>query len=198
MIMNKPRMLATYGIRSDGQGISRLLEAISGEFEIDLFHHPRRHTWHAWDRATVLSDAEGLKRRADRCTTPPDVMAHSYGALIVIMSMWLGARYRYVYLFGAAASSDTLPLHLLADNGQFEQLYNFYNVKDRALKLGALLPCHPFGHLGYSGWRGPARNNIVDRDFFMTKGLLRHSGYFDADNIAKIRGLISRGTASCS
>lgn len=77
------------------------------------------------------------------------VIAHSFGCLLTLRAMELGAEFSTVFFFGAAAECNvTIP-----PNG-CERLINVHSTDDNALGLGKLLPGHPFGELGSYGYIG--------------------------------------------
>ncbi len=183
-------LIVTYGIHSDGARIQRLTNQLRHIYNVHVFHHPRRWALSAYSYKVRRSDAMGIKKLAGQLDTVPDFMGHSYGALLGLEAMKLGAEFHNVFLFGAAASSDKEPINLM----RFQELHNYYNPKDRALLLGSFLPAHVFGKLGYIGYRGVDDDRVFNHDTFMTKGLLRHSGYFDGVNVAKIKADIEEIT----
>lgn len=93
-----------------------------------------------------------IDRRAEKLLEvhqPGDcVVAHSFGCLLTLRAMELGAEFNTVFFFGAAADSK-----YVMPSG-FKKLYNVHSTEDNALALGKKLPGHPFGELGSRGYEG--------------------------------------------
>ncbi len=188
----KKVLICTYGINSKGKGINRLTDALKEDYdEIRTYHHTVRHFYHGWSWNSVVNDAVGVIKIASEYDHPVDICGHSHGALIMNRAMWLGLEVRNAYFFGAAMSSDQEPYHFY----EAEHIYNYHNVDDRALKFGALLPKHLYGSMGIQGYRGvPRVPTLHDFSMRMGKGWLRHSGYFDPENIPRLRHSMLTGT----
>lgn len=109
------------------------------------------------------------------------VIAHSFGCLLTITAMKLGARFGKVFFFGAAVSQDAeIPPN-------YEHLYNIHSPSDGALWLGTLLPFHPFGGMGKWGYRGKSPNvtNVEAPG-------MGHNDYVEPENIEKWLRFIDR------
>lgn len=102
-----------------------------------------------------------IKRRARKIlelNRPGDVLiAHSFGCLIALHAMRMGARFSRVFFFGAAVEPG-----VEFPREAFTHLYNIHSPDDKALTLGAKLPYHEFGTLGKFGYTGhdPRVHNI--------------------------------------
>lgn len=107
------------------------------------------------------------------------VVAHSYGCLLTLRMMEMGARFSHVFFFGAAMNDDfTFPAYGM------ESLVNVCDVDDRALGIGSILPFHDFGKMGKTGYKGakdPRVQNVFARDSVTEP--LQHSNYFLPENL---------------
>jgi hypothetical protein len=111
------------------------------------------------------------------------VVAHSYGALLVLRAMELGARFSQVFYFGAAMNDDFSFPYV-----GMKRLWNVHQVVDRAVALGSLLVGHDFGPMGQTGYGGlPPDPRIVNVPATGLKVFepLRHSDYFLNGNLIR-------------
>lgn len=87
-----------------------------------------------------------------------------------------GVRFGKVFMFSPAATSDKMSY----PDGCLEKCYVVYNPRDKALKLGAIAPFHPFGSLGLLGFvRTPELGK--DRRFKNIEAYFS-SGWFSANH----------------
>lgn len=118
-----------------------------------------------------------IKHRAKKilaANKPGDVLiAHSFGCLVSIYAMRMGAKFSSIFFFGAACE-PTVDLPMDA----FRVLYNIHSPDDRALTVGSKLPHHEFGTMGKYGYTGndPRVHNVRvlgydHNDYVLTKNL---------------------------
>ena len=137
------------------------------------YSYPKRNTLSVWRAKNRYDDAVGLTELAK---DGDDIVAHSYGCLIVLEAMILGrVEFGQVFFFGAAASSDRHPWFPL-DRHACEHLHVIYNPEDPALRWGSRIPWHPFGKLGFKGYRGPHDSRISNVSALIDG---EHNGHLD-------------------
>lgn len=174
------RILGVSGIHSHGfDGTDKVLidlEKIG--YQTTDYDHPKRNTLTVWPPKTRRDDAKGLLSVMDRGDS---VVAHSYGCLIVLEAMRLGAEFNQVFFFGAAATSDKPPWFPLLPRS-CKRMFVVYNPEDKALKWGAMIPFHPFGKLGYKGYRGAHDSRIVNIPALMDNDGSNHNSHLNDEN----------------
>lgn len=169
------RILTINGIRTNG---SRTTDAL-GQWLSDCGHevidinYPRVNIFTARSRKRQYRNAQ----RIMDWHKPGDVIvAHSYGCLLALRAMELGAHFSDVFYFGAAMNDD----FVFPAQGM-EKLHNIHNPHDVALTLGDLLWWHDFGEMGKTGYAGApdARvNNILEEHEPDEEDSMAHSFYF--------------------
>ena len=174
-------ILGCNGIRNDGASNTDLILndlASMGWQTRDVNYKRKVRTWQARSRKRQRENARIL---LDLHQPGDAVLAHSYGALVVLRAMELGAKFGQVFLFGAAMNDDfTFPF-----NGM-KRLWNIHNPADKALSMGALLVWHDFGRMGQTGYNGPPDpriHNVLARP--TAHEIMEHSNYFLGGNRPK-------------
>lgn len=176
------RILGVNGIRSDGAASTdRLLAELRrlGHETVDI-NYPRvgflsaRWRWQQKLNAGYILD---MHRPGDA------VVAHSYGCLLALRAMELGALFSQVFYFGAALNDDfSFPFLGM------KRLWNVHQADDRAVALGSLLLRHDFGPMGQTGYGGkppdPRIVNVPATGHQVTEPL-RHSDYFLNGNLLR-------------
>ncbi len=173
------RILGINGIRTDGStNTDKLLRKLRerGHQTLDI-NYPEVNIFQARSRsrqkrnATILYDAHN----------GGDILiAHSYGCLLSLRAMEIGASFSKVFFFAPAMNVDfTFPYHGM------EHLTVIYNPTDEAIKWGARLRFgHDFGKMGSEGYQGPPDSRILSiLDKTGDKGKRNHSHYFFDKNI---------------
>jgi hypothetical protein len=144
--------------------------------------YPSMRAWKAYFQNEIDKRAEILVR----LHVPGDVLiAHSFACLMSHRAMELGARFSKVFFFGGAAEDN-----LVFPDGAFQKLYNVYSQADWTLLLGSLLPWHPFGNLGRTGYKGTdtrVMNVKADKH--------KHNTYVDPEYIEQWARFINREMA---
>lgn len=168
------RVIGVNGIRTDGGGSTdRLLQRLGSGMTVFDFNY---------DRVNVLTARSRRRQRRigrqlyDLTRAGDHVVAHSYGALVVLRAMEAGAQFGAVFLFGPAMGQRE---YFPAKGAR--QIHIISNPADRAIGLGALLYRHDFGRMGRDGYQGPPDDRVVDfrtRDEGADHGPLHHSDYF--------------------
>jgi hypothetical protein len=152
------RILGVNGIHnwswSKDSFTDRILAALSHDHDVVDISYPRMLA------VLVYSDYARNRRVKNiiKQNQPGDILiAHSFGCLASILAMKQGARFSKVFFFGAACEPD-----IEIPEDAFDELYNIHSQEDRTLKLGDLLPWHPFGLMGCNGYKGsnPKVKNI--------------------------------------
>jgi hypothetical protein len=144
------RILGVNGIYNWSWGrdsfTDRILDRLKNHhFTVDV-EYPRMTALLAYFQSQIDWRAE----RILKVHQPGDcVVAHSFGCLLTLRAMELGAKFDTVFFFGAAADDKAV----IPEFG-CTKLYNVHSTEDRALNLGKMLPNHPFGELGSKGYTG--------------------------------------------
>jgi len=177
----KKRVVIVHGIWGHGDTtIDRLGNMLEeAGYEVVYFEYPVRFIISLYWPSVAKGDGERL---ANFQRPGDDVIAHSYGCLIVQNSIKAGAKWGKCFLFAGAATSDKM----YYPDDSLERAYVIYNPEDKALFIGSLLPFHPFGKLGYHGYSGQPGRTELDRRFQNIRGFkksagLNHSHYFDEE-----------------
>lgn len=148
------RFIHVHGILSKGrESVDRLGRELErrGHQTVN-YDYPRVGILH-----TLVALRAGQKRglqydRAKRLAViansmhPYNVVAHSFGCLVTLRAMELGAAFKTVYWFAPAMDVDFLLPYWGA-----EKLVVVHNPNDRAIKLGSMLRRHDFGKMGLHG-----------------------------------------------
>ena len=175
----KPRILGINGIRTDGSSSTdKLLKRLQGVgFEIKDINYPRVNIFTARSRSRQKKNAQIL---VDEHITGDALIAHSYGCLLALRAMELGAKFRQVFLFAPAMNVDfTFPYLGMV------KLRVIHNPTDKAVKMGEMLRFrHDFGAMGRFGYDGPPDTRVINiKDDSGDKGKRNHSHYFSDKNI---------------
>ena len=181
----KPRILGINGIRTDGSGSTdKMLQQFDDYLTIDV-NYPKVNIFTARSRSRQLRNAETLVFQH----IPGDVLvAHSYGCLLALRAMELGAKFSHAFLFAPAMNRDFTFPYLGA-----QKIHVIHNKADRAIALGNLLWWHDFGKMGSHGYSGPPDPRVENiEDSSGEKGERRHSHYFDNQNIGYWAKFIER------
>lgn len=168
-----PKVLGVNGIHSHGiNGTAAVLgQLVTLGHEVRDYRYPKRNALTVWPQANRWDDAEGLMTLAE----PGDhLVCHSYGCLIALEAMAMGAEFGLVFMFNAAASSDRRPWWPLHPRAA-EKVFVVYNPEDKALRWGARIPFHPFGKLGYKGYRGPHDRRVINLPQLIDDGGTNHN-----------------------
>lgn len=180
------RVVGINGIRSDGaKNTDRLLFHLRGHgWETRDCNYPRVSllrfilTGRRWRRNYQYSAARALINAASEGDA---LIAHSFGGLLALRAMELGARFSTVFLFAPALDRDVLFPAFGA-----ERIYIIHNPRDVALWWAGRLLFHDageMGRLGYAGLADPRVLNVRAND--IAHEPLRHSDYFLPSNIQR-------------
>lgn len=169
------RVIGVNGIRTDGSGSTdRLLDGLadSGLNTLD-FNYDRVNLFTARSRRRQRQIGFAL---LDDHQPGDHVVAHSYGALVVLRAMEAGARFGLVFLFSPAMDSrQYFPYH------GAHRLHIISNAADRVIGLGSLLWRHDFGRMGSDGYQGPPDDRVLTfptLDWSDDHGPFHHSDFF--------------------
>jgi hypothetical protein len=156
------KIIGVNGLHTWGEANTDLLlaELANRGHQVLDFNYPQVWFWRAGCRREQQRIARLLVDQAE----PGDiVVAHSYGCLVALRAMELGARFSMVFFFSAAMNQDfTFPYH------GTRKLVNTYNPADKALWLAKLIRWWDLGRMGSYGYAGPPDES----------GTLNHSHYF--------------------
>jgi hypothetical protein len=146
---------------------------------IDTYEYPIRYAVSLYWPGVAKGDGLSLAQSMD---DGDNVIAHSYGCLMVLNSILAGAKWDKVFLFGGAATSDKF----YYPDDAFSECYVVYNPEDSALKFGSLLPFHPFGKMGLRGITGQPGRDTKDPRIKNIRGFrdtikIDHSHYWEED-----------------
>lgn len=170
------KLIGVNGLHSDGGRNTDLVLAdlrARGFYTCD-FNYPRATILTAGRRRIQYRNARSLLEMHDHGDA---VIAHSYGCLVVLRAMELGARFGAVFFFAAAMNADFVFPYL-----GMARLINIYNPFDKAVFLGGILLRHDFGDLGRTGYAGAPDPRIgCLQDTVLRGGLLNHSQNYFTD-----------------
>lgn len=180
------------GIRDTGkESTDRLLNkmALKGYETIDC-NYPRVHgLFGAWIPAILRRNAALVMQRH---IDGDCAIVHSYGGLVLLETMKMGAKYKHVFMFSPAVDSD-----IEFPEGGAESITVFYNHNDRALAFGMSIPNHPFGGLGRKGYQGKFDPRVESIDFNLLcpearETIINHSDYFLEPYIGRFADFIDQ------
>lgn len=137
-----------HGIETDGKNnIFRLTQALRfAGFEVVEYTYEHTSFWDTFSRCKSDNNALGLLN----IHQPGDhVIGHSNGGRLIHRAMEIGAEFAQCYLFAPAFGATTAWPKLGA-----KKINIIFNPRDRAIRLGALVPGHDFGWLGAVGYQG--------------------------------------------
>jgi pimeloyl-ACP methyl ester carboxylesterase len=171
------KVIGINGILSHGAcGTDLALKDLSGMGYTTLdYDYPMRTALSAWFNKNRWDDAKGLLELTEG---GDHILAHSYGCLIVLEAMRMGAKFDQVFFFGAAASSDRYPWFPMLPDA-CNDLYVVYNPADRALRYGSMIPFHPFGKLGYKGYRGTPDDRVHSIPAMLSDDIVSHNNHLN-------------------
>lgn len=173
-------IIIVHGIWTHGGGIDRFGKMLEDAgFRVRYFEYPRRFALSMYWPGVEAEDGAAL---ANFMRDGDHIVAHSYGVRIWQNTIPLGAQWGKCYLFGGAATSDKMFYHADA----LKEAHVIYNPEDNALKIGSILPFHPFGKLGLRGYVGQPGRKTLDRRFINIDGFsdshgVDHSHYWKRD-----------------
>ena len=172
------KILTINGIRTNGgSSTDKIGGCLSRSgFEVLDVNYPKVNIFTARSRKRQLSNAQNLVNKA----CDGDVLiAHSYGCLLALRAMELGAKFSHVFLFAPAMNVDFTFPYLGMENCTV-----IYNKTDKAIKMGNWLWFHDFGKMGSQGYKGAPDPRIINmEDEKGIKGDRNHSHYFNNENI---------------
>lgn len=150
-------------------------------------HCPEVTVMQSWSTDRITRIAERILKEHGNDETD-SIVAHSYGCLVAIRCMELGAKFKHAFFLGPAASCKAdIPENV-------KGLTVFHNHYDIAVAAGTLLPFHLFGAMGVVGYKGDFKEvtNIRYNHFNPTKyDPWNHSHYFNPEYRSKIVDTIS-------
>ena len=173
------RILGINGIRTDGSTSTDILLRNlrrRGHVCHDI-NYPKVNAFQARSRSRQRYNAGFL---LDEHNHKDILIAHSYGCLLGLRAMEMGALFSHVFFFAPAMNRDfTFPHHGM------DNLTVICNFTDQAIKWGARLWFgHDFGKMGSHGYDGPPDNRIENTmDNSGDEGERNHSHYFFEHNI---------------
>lgn len=173
------RILGINGIRTDGKSSTdKLLNKLRNhDYETIDVNYPKVNIFMARSRKRQFKNAKILLEQS----LPGDILiAHSYGCLLALRAMELGAEFSHVFLFAPAMNIDFTFPYL-----GMEKMTVIFNDRDQAIKWGEILRFrHDFGAMGRVGYKGPPDPRILNiQDHKGIKGKRNHSHYFSDENI---------------
>lgn len=182
------KIIGVNGIHTWGeQNIDLMLRALDGKRSLDCptydFNYPRVWVWRAGCRREQFRIARLL---LDQASDGDAVIAHSFGCLVTLRAMELGAKFSTVFFFSAALNQDfTIPHH------GCRKLINIYNPADTALWLAKLIRWWDLGRMGSYGYAGPPDERVVNvQSFHNQSGTLNHSHYFREAHVMQFARMI--------
>lgn len=178
------RILGMRGIWNPMWGGSSFVDALLEELEHSCGYQTQIVRYPFMTAALTGYFGPGRRARAQiliETYRPGDVIvAFSAGVLLTLTAMNMGGRFGKVFLFGGAAEPD-----VEFPESAYEHVYNVYSQSDFALKMGSLMPWHPFGTLGIVGYTGGNRR-VTNIPFHG----VRHSEYVQPEHVRRWAGFI--------
>lgn len=184
MLSPRMKIIGVNGMHTWGdQNTDRMLRELGRRHETYDFNYPKVRFWRAGYRSEQQRIARLLADQADEGDV---VIAHSFGCLVTLRAMELGARFSTVFFFSAAMNQDfTFPYHGM------RKLVNVYNPADTALWLAKLIRWWDLGRMGSYGYAGPPDERVTNvQAFHSQSGTLNHSHYFRPPNLEQFAGMV--------
>ena len=180
-------LIIVHGIHNDGGvveafGLRLASQMKSRGVQVRFFEYPRRSFVGQWF-GSHKKDGAALASFMD---AGDDIVCHSNGALIWQQSILSGAKWGTCFVFGGAATSDKFEYPWKS----FSKAFIIYNPKDLIVLFGSWLPFHPFGKLGFAGYRGFKRVDIQNVAGISSDDV--HSHYFNKNSASWERFVLSR------
>lgn len=177
------KVICINGIRTDGASSTKRFCSALNDLGIEAIEidYPMVNIFQARSRKRQRKNAQYL---LDVYNKGDIVVAHSYGCLVTLRAMELGARFSTVFYYAPAMNRDfVFPFHGM------EKLYIIHNKTDEAIKWGDRLWFgHDFGKMGSHGYSVPPISpederitNIEDKTGI--KNERNHSHYFNKKNL---------------
>jgi hypothetical protein len=137
-----------------------------------------------------LELSQNLHTYVNQISYPPNIVAHSFGCLLVIKALSLGMKVNNIFLFSPSVESD----EIINTTGIINNAYIIYHPNDLILKTAKLLKFHDFGDMGTKGYDYP-ENTIKNVRYSQKEDVslcehvkelftLNHSVYFLVHNIS--------------
>jgi len=172
------KILTINGIKNRGKKNTDKMGKLLADQGFDVFdvNYPKVYALTSRYRSIQNKNAKILLNAAN----DGDILiAHSYGCLLALRAMELGAKFSKVFFFAPAMNRDFIFPYL-----GMTELYVIHNKTDKAIKWGSWLRSHDFGKMGSHGTNSipedPRVTNI--EDFSGKKGEENHSHYFASVN----------------
>lgn len=134
--------------------------------------------------------SQNLQTYINQLPYPPNIVAHSFGCLLVIKSLLLGAKVNNIFLFSPSVESD----EIINTTGVLNNAYIIYHPNDLVLKTAKLLKFHDFGDMGTRGYDYPGdtiknvrysqKEDVTLCEHFKELLTANHSVYFLDHNIS--------------
>lgn len=181
--MNTP-IVTINGINASADNTVNRLGLCLSNMGHQVFHltYPTRGWWETRSRRLQYLDGLAMLRQLEDLfgVQRVDVVAHSWGNLLMARMMELGGSrmFRKCFCFAPAVDSDWIfPIRA------FEQMWVIFNRRDRAIWAAEylFLGQHPWGNMGRVGYRGEDRR-IHNRECLAERRDwtdIMHSHYFE-------------------
>jgi len=176
------------GIRDSARETDRMAAALASlGREVKTLRYVPVHSWDAWKPGFRMRVAEVLINQIDK---GGDIVAWSMGCLLVhdMLRFWkeatgeaFGPLFRRMVFFAPAMNRSGWDWEDYA----FENLLVVHHRRDAAIRLGKLLPLHPFGTAGQKGFR-TTDSRIAHLECLAPKpSHLGHGHYFHPPHLEK-------------
>jgi hypothetical protein len=134
-----------------------------------------------------LELAQNLQTYINQLPYPPNIVAHSFGCLLVIKALLLGAKVNNIFLFSPSVESD----EIINVTGVFNNVYIIYHPNDLILKTAKLLKFYDMGTRGYDypgniikNVRYSQKEDVSLSEHFKELFTFNHKVYFLNHNIS--------------
>jgi len=177
------KVICINGIRTDGASSTKLFATGLCDLGIEAIEidYPKVNLFGSRDRDRQRKNAQYILDVYDEGDI---IVAHSYGCLVTLRAMELGARFSIVFFYAPAMNRDfVFPHHGM------EKLYVIHNKSDQAIRWGDKLWFgHDFGKMGSHGYGVPPVSPDDERveNFLDNTGIKKkrnHGHYFNKKNL---------------
>jgi hypothetical protein len=147
---------------------------------------PLRYSTVKWHQTRSLGLQYGIASDLlDQIEPGSDIVAHSFGCLLVTRMMELAGSYPFRNVLFLAPALDT---DWIFPREGFRRMDVYFNRHDFAVRIAAKFPFeHPWGGMGAYGYSGPVRNDIHNHAIHEWAGIRgSHSVYFNPYQMARI------------
>jgi len=152
--MKNQRIIGINGLSSDGRdSTDKLLSHLNDTYSLSIFDY----TYRSLSLFNILTKlkfkskkyqlrlSQDLLHYINQFQYPPNIVAHSFGCLLIIRALSLGAKVNNVFLFAPAVESN----EIINTVNVLNNVYVIYHPNDLILKLSKIYNFSDMGNKGY-------------------------------------------------